>query len=334
MKRSFPACLPVPIFNQKKRNRQPLTSVPHKNDPSSGGINLGYESFGFSSMATDSVCGNSISQMNNAGKKLDSSLQVSHPVPHPMAKQYRPNVTNLSTDKKTNIWPEGENVFYTHSKDLSSGPKRYYGPMQMWENLKGPAINEKYVPQVHPQIQLSKHTSMPSNTWSHYSCASPSGKRDHMASYSFKSNAILNKDNAFADMPEEEMVQAIPLYQMTFKEKSNSLRIIPVSIERMKYWSQYTDRTPLLFELLGDHGSKLFLIRDGKNIVPCIFFEIDRDLPRLIRGRVLRTMGNYDKKRNIFKCVSVRPASVAEQQTFMKFITAAEKEMEMYVKLE
>ncbi|XP_063811882.1 spermatogenesis-associated protein 22 isoform X2 [Pseudophryne corroboree] len=261
MKRSFPAFLPVPIFNQKKRNRQPLTSVPQKNDSSYPGINLGYESLGFSSMVPDSVGGSRISQLSNAGKKLDSR----------------------SADKKINTWPEGENVFYSTSKDINLGPKRYYGQMQMLENGKGQVINDKYVPQVQLPIQLSQQTSISSRMLLHYSSAMPSGKKDYTPSYYFKNSALLNKDNAFADMPEEEMVQAIPLYQMTVKEKSNSLRIIPASIESMKYWSQYTDRTPLLFELLatldsavtsGDHGSKLFLLRDGKNHIPCIFFEI------------------------------------------------------------
>ncbi|KAM4701501.1 spermatogenesis-associated protein 22 [Discoglossus pictus] len=165
-----------------------------------------------------------------------------------------------------------------------------------------------------------------------------SEKRDQK-SFTFKNNRL--STDVFTDMPEEEMVQKIPIYQIAFKEKGNSLRIITATIDSMKHWSQYTDSIPLLFEILatldsavtcGDHGSKVFLLRDGKSSVPCTFYEIDRDLPRLIRGRVHRSMGNYDKKKNLFKCVAVRPASTVEQQTFQEFITAANNEMERKVK--
>ncbi|KAM8977037.1 spermatogenesis-associated protein 22 [Pelodytes ibericus] len=188
-------------------------------------------------------------------------------------------------------------------------------------------------------------TSIPQRNEPNPSCFPQSPERFDFSAvssaFSFKNNTKLCKDIEFADMPEEEMVQTVPLCQMTFKEKQNSLRIIPASIESMKHWSEYTDRVPLLFELLatldsavtsGDHGSKIFLFRDGTSHIPCVFYEMDRDLPRLIRGRVHRSVGNFDKKRHLFKCVSVRPASGAEQQTFKDFITAANKEMEGLIK--
>ncbi|XP_044141691.1 spermatogenesis-associated protein 22 [Bufo gargarizans] len=308
MKRSLPACLPVPVFNLKKRNRQPLTSVPQIKELPSDGTHLVHESFHFPSLQTDSIWESRISQLQNAGKKME----------------IRP------TDKRANICPGDENMFNNFGKDLLSGPKRHYGQM---ESLKGKSVNEKYSP-----VPLS--TSVPSYKSSHYSSATSSGTKEHPPSYSFKCNVKLNNDSAFADMPEEEMVQAIPLYQMTFKEKSNSLRIISASVESMKYWSQYSNSIPLLFEILatldsavtlGDHGSKLFLLRDGKNHIQCIFYEIDRDLPRLIRGRIHRAMGNYDQKRNMFRCVSVRPASVAEQQAFTEYVFTADREMEKCV---
>lgn len=58
----------------------------------------------------------------------------------------------------------------------------------------------------------------------------------------------------------------------------------------------------------------------------------DRELPRLIRGRVHRCMGNYDAKKNILKCVSVRPATIQEQNTFQEFVKIADVEMTTYVK--
>lgn len=62
-----------------------------------------------------------------------------------------------------------------------------------------------------------------------------------------------------------------------------------------------------------------------------LFFEKqDRELPRLIRGRVHRCVGNYDQKKNIFKCVSVRPASASEQKTFQAFVKIVDAEMRYY----
>lgn len=58
----------------------------------------------------------------------------------------------------------------------------------------------------------------------------------------------------------------------------------------------------------------------------------DRELPRLIRGRVHRCMGTYDAKKNIFRCVSVRPATAQEQNTFQDFVKTADVEMTAYVK--
>ncbi|XP_015262361.1 PREDICTED: spermatogenesis-associated protein 22 [Gekko japonicus] len=132
-----------------------------------------------------------------------------------------------------------------------------------------------------------------------------------------------------------------PSYQIRLKEKDNSLRILSAVIESMKHWSQYTNKAPLLFEVLGIldsavtpglYGAKTFLLRDGKESVSCVFYEIDRELPRLIRGRAHRCVGNYDTSRKLFRCVSVRPASVPEQQTFQDFVRIADVEMREYVK--
>ncbi|KAJ6657267.1 hypothetical protein lerEdw1_002634 [Lerista edwardsae] len=139
----------------------------------------------------------------------------------------------------------------------------------------------------------------------------------------------------------EHVRKNVPAYQLQLKEKDNSLRIISVVIESMKHWSQYTNKVPLLFEVMGildsavtpgQYGAKTFLLRDGKESMSCVFYEIDRELPRLIRGRVHRCMGNYDTKQKLFRCVSVRPATVLEQQTFQDFVKIADAEMSEYVK--
>ncbi|XP_063107098.1 spermatogenesis-associated protein 22 isoform X2 [Cavia porcellus] len=160
----------------------------------------------------------------------------------------------------------------------------------------------------------------------------------------FKSNFQENqfKKQMLDDFPEENTTKEIPLCQLQFKKKNNSLRIISAVIESMKYWREHAQNAVLLFEILavldsavtpGPYHSKTFLMRDGKNTLPCIFYEIDRELPRLIRGQVHRCVGNYDPKRKIFRCVSVRPASVYEQKTFQAFVKIVDAEMRYYTKV-
>lgn len=85
----------------------------------------------------------------------------------------------------------------------------------------------------------------------------------------------------------------------------NSLRILTTVIGGMRHWSQFKDRVPYLVEIfgkvkssccccpivmtltgcalssatldsavtLGQHGAKNFLMRDGKEVVQCVFYE-------------------------------------------------------------
>ncbi|XP_018101531.1 spermatogenesis-associated protein 22 isoform X2 [Xenopus laevis] len=317
MKRSLPSvssvrasagCLPVPIFNQKKRSRQPLTSFP-QNEQSSSRTSLVSESSDFCGLATDLVW-EPQSTPDNQSIRIDS----------------RP------TGMTHQLWPGEKSL--PHSSGISKTLDAKYGKPLSMEKSKEQKVYKQY----HFQAQSGKKlTEQISASTSNRSSQCTLSGTNLMPSLNSKKNT---SKYGFVDMPEEEMVQKVPVYQMTFKEKSNSLRILPATIESMRHWSQYKDRMGLLFEVLatldsavtsGAHGSKIFLLRDGKHSVPCVFYETDRDLPRLIRGRVHRSMGNYDKKRNLFKCVSVRPASVAEQETFHQFLSAANCEMEHYV---
>ncbi|XP_009864139.1 PREDICTED: spermatogenesis-associated protein 22 [Apaloderma vittatum] len=166
--------------------------------------------------------------------------------------------------------------------------------------------------------------------------------QDRSLAYKFNHDIQQNKMNEkeFGCVAEDKS-QEFSSSQLKIKEKKNSLRIISAVIESMRHWCQYAYKIALLFEVLGTldsavtpgaYGAKNFLLRDGKESLPCVFYEIDRELPRLIRGRVHRCMGNYDAKRNIFKCVSVRPATIQEQNTFQEFVKIADAEMTAYVK--
>ncbi|XP_028662612.1 spermatogenesis-associated protein 22 [Erpetoichthys calabaricus] len=120
----------------------------------------------------------------------------------------------------------------------------------------------------------------------------------------------------------------------------NTLRILTASIEKLKEWSHYCERVPLLFEVFATLDSavtsdkmsaKNFLLRDERATVQCVFYEIDRDLPRFIRGQVHRCVGNYDRKNGKLKCVSVRPATTLEQKKFIESVRVSDIEVKKFI---
>ncbi|KAM4619780.1 spermatogenesis-associated protein 22 [Polymixia lowei] len=121
----------------------------------------------------------------------------------------------------------------------------------------------------------------------------------------------------------------------------NSLRILTAFIDGMRHWSQFKDRAPYLFEIfatldsavtVGSHGAKNFLMRDGKDVMQCVFYENEKELPRLIRGQVHRCVGNYDRTRDILVCVSVRAGLPSEQRNAQETVKACDVEMRALVK--
>ncbi|TWW74350.1 Spermatogenesis-associated protein 22 [Takifugu flavidus] len=134
-------------------------------------------------------------------------------------------------------------------------------------------------------------------------------------------------------------------YQATRKNKvqetskpasENSLRILTAVIAGMKHWSQLKDRIPHLVEIfatldsavtLGQHGAKNFLMRDGKDVIQCVFYENEQALPRLIRGQVHRCVGNYDCRRDLLTCVSVRPGQPSELPNAPDAVKVCDTEM-------
>ncbi|XP_019401285.1 PREDICTED: spermatogenesis-associated protein 22 [Crocodylus porosus] len=319
--RSAAGCFPVPLFNQRKRNRQPLTSNPLKNEPSTSSTTHSYD---FS----------------------PTTMQSGWKVAKPEVAQLQKTVHSGAEEKNINtrVWNRNKYMPLNSTSDLISDSEIIQKFDKMSNTLRT-------VQQHKPDHKASQHTDITETGQMDSATAQRSVKpsttsrslQDHSLAYKFKHNFPQSKvnDKQFDHVPEDNTIQKLPANHLKLKEKDNSLKIISVVIESMKHWSQYTYKTPLLFEVLGTLDSavtpgafeaKNFLLRDKKESLTCVFYEIDRELPRLIRGRVHRCMGNYDTKKNIFKCVSVRPATLAEQQTFHEFVRIADIEMGEYVK--
>uniref|UniRef100_A0A8C5RBA4 Spermatogenesis associated 22 n=1 Tax=Laticauda laticaudata TaxID=8630 RepID=A0A8C5RBA4_LATLA len=300
-------CLPIPLFNQKKRTKQPLTSNPLKHEPSS---NNSADHFNFSALLADN-------------KALFHSRQ----------------------EESTNVWKRNDFPAFgrrTEDKKLSQlndHPSPWMKPGAMYQKSAGlPQASQR------SRREEAEDWDPAASQWSAVPTARLRNLQTQDPSYTFKrSPGPQNTSKKKADHAQNNKTIQVKdsAGHLKVKEKENSLRILSAVIESMKHWSQYSNKTPLLFEVLGvldsavtpgQFGSKTFLLRDGKETVTCVFYEIDRELPRLIRGHVHRCMGKYDLNHKVFKCVSVRPATTAEQQTFQGFVKAADVEMCQFLK--
>ncbi|XP_004638554.1 spermatogenesis-associated protein 22 [Octodon degus] len=305
--RSTAGCLPVPLFNQKKRNRQPLTSNPLKNDP---GVSSASDSYDFPPLPTDW-----------AWEAVNPTCRDD----------------NKNTSVKT--WDKNDFRPQRNRTNLVENAGIYSFPVNLGAQQQKQLIAEPHNLTHHRETEVLRQTH--SSKIPEYKTE---GQKKSSSIQAFKPNyqQYKFKKQMLDDMPEEKTSKEIPLCQLQFKEKNNSLRIISAVIESMRYWREHAQKTVLLFEILaildsavtpGPYYSKTFLMRDGKNTLPCVFYEIDRELPRLIRGQVHRCVGNYDPKKNIFRCVSIRPASINEQKTFQAFVKIVDSEMRYYTKI-
>ncbi|XP_048252023.1 spermatogenesis-associated protein 22-like isoform X2 [Haliotis rufescens] len=102
------------------------------------------------------------------------------------------------------------------------------------------------------------------------------------------------------------------------------LRVLSSSVAMVKRSALHTDQLgPHMLEVFGVLDSavvtdksgtgKEFVLRDETDTVHCIFYEIDRSLPRLIRGQWQRCVGSVEHKSGRLKCVSVRAAGAEEK---------------------
>ncbi|KFQ04509.1 Spermatogenesis-associated protein 22, partial [Haliaeetus albicilla] len=346
--RSTAGCLPVPLFNQKKRNRQPITSNPLKNEP---GTSSGTRTYDFS--PTSLGWGTANPEVTELQKAANNGLLLYTLITY-LSIQNRYCDTELcltlycrAEEKapRTKVWNRNEYTPLSNTTDSRSDSgiirkfESFSNSLKTVQQQKNPDNRNS---SQHIKITETSQTYISKGQWPVKPNTASRSLQDHSLAYKFNHNIQQNKMNEkqYGCIPEGKS-QEVSSSQLKSKEKKNSLRIISAVIESMRHWSQYAYKTALLFEVLGTldsavtpgaYGAKNFLLRDGKESLPCVFYEIDRELPRLIRGRVHRCMGNYDAKRNIFKCVSVRPATIQEQNTFQEFVKISDVEMTAYVK--
>ncbi|XP_021271206.1 spermatogenesis-associated protein 22 isoform X2 [Numida meleagris] len=347
--RSTAGCLPVPLFNQKKRNRQPLTSNPLRNEPGSSSATRDFSSTSLGWGTASPEADEPQKAVNDGGDDHTApSLMKSPNASKPNLANAGKNLFAYRAEEKTSntkIWKRNEYSPASNRTDSISNSgtmKKCENRSNNWKTAQQRGTADNSNSSQHIKTTATSQTHPSKGQWPGKPNTASRDLQDYGLANKLNCNSQQNNMNEkqFSCVPEDRS-QDISSFQLKLKEKRNSLRIISAVIESMKHWSQYTYKAALLFEVLGTLdsavtsgacGAKNFLLRDGKESLPCVFYEIDRELPRLIRGRVHRCMGNYDTKRNVFKCVSVRPATIPEQNTFQEFVKIADVEMTAYVK--
>ncbi|CAM4571478.1 unnamed protein product, partial [Lepidochelys kempii] len=290
--RSTAGFLPVPLFNQKKRTRQPLTSNPLKNEPSTSTVT---HSYNFSARTTElgwEVAKPELAQL----QKTTNSGQIEPSMAPSLLKQSTSKLNISNTGKNLNIlraeekntnakvWNRNEHMSPSNRTNMISDS----GIIRKFENISNSlrTVEQHKLPDHHKASQYIETTVTgqiysSKAQWPVISSTTSRSLQDHSPSYTFKQNKVNEKQ--FDHVPEDKMIQKVPAYQLKVKEKDNSLRIISAVIESMKHWSQYTYKTALLFEVLGTldsavtpgaYGAKSFVLRDGKESLPCVFYEI------------------------------------------------------------
>ncbi|XP_024122028.1 spermatogenesis-associated protein 22 [Oryzias melastigma] len=336
--------LPVPLFNQRKRNRIPLTSVPCENEfyshseypvRSSSSAPQGSPAFAAQSHQWNkpSTPQSALAQPYGSSRPApgpSSSFRGYVPVPHP----YRAGTT--STNQPGDAFRKHDSISSSYSgqrMNVQSRMKANTGPSQ----LSSP---ESAKPS--PQFSQQSRPAPPSAPRQPYGHAAQPPNNSWRFTNSFESQTSPVVEQKRSSQPQSGgQAKPQPETSPVKPAVENSLRILTAVIRGMRHWSQFKDKVPYLFEIfatldsavtLGRYGAKNFLMRDGKEVLQCVYYETEQVLPRLIRGQVHRCVGNYDRSRDVLMCVSVRAGLPSELRNAQEAVKACDAEMRALVK--
>ena len=106
--------------------------------------------------------------------------------------------------------------------------------------------------------------------------------------------------------------------------KGLTLRVVSSTIVEIRKLFRYRNHIPAMFELIGKCSSDLtvgkfdyekkVLLKDNTGSVNCVYYEVDRKLDCMMRGRSYRCIGTM--KSPNFHCVSIRIADEEEIKLF------------------
>ncbi|KAB5522582.1 hypothetical protein PHYPO_G00161220 [Pangasianodon hypophthalmus] len=343
-------CLSVPLFNQKKRSRLPLTSNPSESEVFSGYENGDMQSF--TSTIHPSNIGNAQPSTNRAPLAQRSQWNQQS-IPPPQQSKVWPTASPASTGRGYTPIPHPQKRTYAWSQ---TGPQRPPGRQDSMATTPGfkqdvfpsgsatTQIQNKTLTAKQPMKQhsFSRNINPPRGSFTPSdltACSQRPAAQSQSSQWKIKSGGLRGGtwvEDTFGTSGSESSIQTQKSMLQEKAPPKKSLRILTAVIEGMKHWSQFKDKVPMMFEIfatldsavtIGKYGAKNFLMRDGKDTVPCVYYENDQVLPRLIRGQVHRCVGNYDRQKNVLTCVSVRAASLSEQRNAQEAVKASDAEM-------
>ncbi|KAK9974070.1 hypothetical protein ABG768_022179 [Culter alburnus] len=325
-------CLSVPLFNQRKRSRLPLTSNPSESDLFTANHYNETQSSS-SALPTLGQSGQWNQQAYLSSQQASMRPAASPgvagrgyaPLPHPKKPVYARSQTGHQRPpvRQDSMPAAGSqlHVGFPSSSSVSLGQPTWSCGIQNQQSFNRPTNS--------PRMPYRPQQCTPA-------AGSTQGPRaqSHSGKWNFRPVGQSTSGMWAKEKMDTSRVQTTPQKQKPPHEIS--LRLITAVIEGMKHWSQYKNRVPMLFEIFAtldsavsveEHGIKKFLMRDGKEAVQCLYYEIDQILPRLIRGQVHRCVGNYDRDKDTMTCVSVRAASMSEQRNAQEAVRASDAEM-------
>ncbi|XP_029703873.1 spermatogenesis-associated protein 22 isoform X1 [Takifugu rubripes] len=339
----------VPLFNQGKRNRVPLTSAPSEKDiffhsefmeiinpATSASTSKSYGRCQASGPSSDAAQSNiwktqsipaSGAPLHYGSRRVAPGPAVRHCAPGTHPYKARDTGTKMGAHSKPVRHQENSSVTNFRQSGSSSA---------QWKPMSDSAFSQMSQNSLRAAFSTQSKQSRPVA----YPISPPNGPPVHAAqpeksswrfTHSFGSRTDENRGSSHYQATRKNKVQ-----ETSKPASENSLRILTAVIAGMKHWSQLKDRIPHLVEIfatldsavtLGQHGAKNFLMRDGKDVIQCVFYENEQALPRLIRGQVHRCVGNYDCRRDLLTCVSVRPGQPSELPNAPDAVKVCDTEM-------
>ncbi|KAL4223248.1 meiotic DNA repair synthesis [Mactra antiquata] len=157
---------------------------------------------------------------------------------------------------------------------------------------------------------------MPQNSWTDDNFQTDNGNSMFYDTTGNDNNKRISTPSAGNNKTNELQVKGKKPTKSAIDELKKSLHFLSADIAKMKHWNMFKDSIQMMFQLFGQldsavsrgvGDSKEFQIKDDKNnTVKCIFYEIDRCIPKLTRGQWYRIVGTYDSDKGHMTCLSIR----------------------------
>ncbi|XP_047142684.1 spermatogenesis-associated protein 22 isoform X1 [Hydra vulgaris] len=118
------------------------------------------------------------------------------------------------------------------------------------------------------------------------------------------------------------------------KPRENAYKFVTTTIKNLKEWSKVTENKPVIFEIFGTMEStvshckpeKIFFIKDQLDKIRCVLWEIDRFMPHIPRGSVVRCVGKFNE--NYFHCFSIRQVKPHENNLVEFLLEKSDQELQ------